>query len=461
MSTLQRPWEMHRSVDHPVHSLRTTYNQLPCPSREPDGRTIGMSARNLYSCETQIAQSNRRDFYAKSPLSIAETLVRKSEQTKRSRVRLHPFQNQTENHVERSPPESCLYICTPAQSHNGSRDYSMRNEPYPQTDLDHISQLQSQHQSQQQNFDESMASQTTGDTSVRGSFQSDKQDYSSSCDDNTRYYGSNSDKSRLSEDHDQSLDSHERFNTSNLFSDVLTTSKHFIFPEVPTPDSASNKSMGNFRMDDRCVKDKDERKTPNECACVENLKEYAQTLQRMATCSNTRNYKLENKFLLDVMFSEGAQLLYHIDCINLLTGVSKPRLKRLQDRKWLLAQHVPVMHGLLGRRSNNSKSPTTLKSFINFVKNNRIEINYKQGDEPMMNGDVVIRYRIRSSLLRLKGGGQNMLRTEFNLYQQSEQGNGETISSGTAQAWFKKYFRDTIKGTSALQYLMREMANDT
>eukprot|EP01134_Creolimax_fragrantissima_P006457 CFRG6457T1 len=195
--------------------------------------------------------------------------------------------------------------------------------------------------------------------------------------------------------------------------------------------------------------------------CADPLRHHAEVLARMQGAPDVDGgmKKRMNKYMSDVLFSPENQMLYHPDCVTFVLDLTNNALKRLAERK-MKENHVSVVHGLVGRRSNNSKSPETLQRFIDFVKANRSEMVFMEGEKPQMDGDVEIRYYLKSSVIRLQGDGEGTLRTKFNLSQQSGGENGETISGGTAQAWFKKYFRDTLKGVQATQYIIHRMPQD-
>eukprot|EP00123_Amoebidium_parasiticum_P016549 comp23488_c0_seq1/m.39298 comp23488_c0_seq1/g.39298 ORF comp23488_c0_seq1/g.39298 comp23488_c0_seq1/m.39298 type:complete len:548 (-) comp23488_c0_seq1:993-2636(-) len=177
--------------------------------------------------------------------------------------------------------------------------------------------------------------------------------------------------------------------------------------------------------------------------CLDKLNRHVEPFFAIRKDGGKPDLKKQNDMLLKIVFDDKGQCLYHSDCILRAFGISKGRLRRLRDRQQNNMAGNTIQHGLCGRRSNNSKRPETLQQFIDYVRTHRsVDHFHPQSKKPV--------YRLTDEMRCIQGDNESSLRVRFNLHQQTlaentGEKNRESISSGTAQAWFKRYFSDTLK----------------
>eukprot|EP00126_Sphaerothecum_destruens_P002594 Sdes_comp16021_c0_seq1m5204 len=149
-----------------------------------------------------------------------------------------------------------------------------------------------------------------------------------------------------------------------------------------------------------------------------------------------RDIKKQNEFLMQYLVDHRGELRFHAKCIVKAFKISKGRLGRIRDKKRRLLRGVDsAKHGLCGKPSNNRKHEKTLEEFIEFVLLNRVRI-------PNPDSDVAL-YQLSSKFKRVQGDGNDSVRGLFNIRQKdlnSPQDVRQTLSNGTAQGWFNKYF---------------------
>eukprot|EP00123_Amoebidium_parasiticum_P012535 comp21430_c1_seq1/m.29541 comp21430_c1_seq1/g.29541 ORF comp21430_c1_seq1/g.29541 comp21430_c1_seq1/m.29541 type:complete len:545 (-) comp21430_c1_seq1:587-2221(-) len=234
-------------------------------------------------------------------------------------------------------------------------------------------------------------------------------------------------------------DSH-RVKTEHIdYSSLYSSSNPFLLPASHVPQRQASEETAVASL-----KDKGDEGGDLQCKqhCADQLGRHVHTFQAFENMGGSTMQSAQNEFLLKVLFSEDdSEMLYHTKCVLRLFNITKGRLLKLQKMKFrALEKSDAKTHGLCGRRSNNSKKPETLTEFLAFVKQHRVVDHYGPENAPV--------YRLDASMRRIQGDNVDSLRTQFNLNQQrlsTLEHPRETISSGTAQAWFKRYFQDTLK----------------
>ena len=188
--------------------------------------------------------------------------------------------------------------------------------------------------------------------------------------------------------------------------------------------------------------------------CVECKKELSKlillfnetALQRAKSSENRvhRDMKKQNEFLMKHLLDDKGEYKFHAKCMLKAFRISKGRLQRIRDKKRRVAKGVEnTKHGLCGRPSNNRKNPYTLDQFVEFIIINRVRCpNNIAKDGPFQ-------YILNPQFKRVQGDGPDSIRGYFNILQGERENNPyepsntrQTISNGTTQAWFNKYFAD-------------------
>eukprot|EP01135_Chromosphaera_perkinsii_P010735 Nk52_evm14s2209 gene=Nk52_evmTU14s2209 len=156
----------------------------------------------------------------------------------------------------------------------------------------------------------------------------------------------------------------------------------------------------------------------------------------------SRDVKSQNEFLIERLLDDKGEYKYHSRCMLKVFKISKGRLNRIKEKKKRIIKGiVNSKHGLCGRPSNNRKNAETLNQFADFILNNRSKCSATESGEHRTR-----QYRMLPSLKRVQGDGPESIRGQFNLFQKSQDPTGvvrQTLSNGTAQAWFNKYFSDS------------------
>jgi len=216
-----------------------------------------------------------------------------------------------------------------------------------------------------------------------------------------------------------------------------------IYPKTPlSRDGLVSRANTSFEDSKKQQAESERKKTDCVTKCASNLAKKVDVFHIMTKATSESgvykpDLKRQNAYLMNLMFDDNGQFVFHPECLLKAFKISKGRLRRLQEkrRKDLLGEST--RHGLSGRPSNNRKKPETLQQFCEFVESCR---------EAELTADGQVSYKLKPGLRCIQGDAEDSLRMRFNLYQQlCSKGSGtrETLSSGTAQAWFKRFFSNT------------------